>query len=71
MLSLMRAPRESHYLLRFEINLVVVILDGLLCCVGSGLMFLGTTHVVFNPEKGSQKRSHTAEKNKNKMKPFT
>ena len=29
MLSLMRAPRESHYLLRFEINLdlVVVILD--------------------------------------------
>ena len=29
MLSIMRAPRESHYLLRFEINLdlVVVILD--------------------------------------------
>ena len=29
MLRIMRAPRESHYLLRFEINLdlVVVILD--------------------------------------------
>ena len=59
MLSLMRAPRESHYLLRFEINLD---LDssghsGLLCCVGYRyLVIFGTTRS-FQPKKAVRKEA--------------